>query len=103
MRLRGKRKAIRKDERLGAVSGDFARAGLSKRSLSESSIISGSQDPLYLFACHLEWHHRRNLSAYQTLVSALDDSDHSIREIAELLLHRGSPRPQRESRGVLPE
>src|SRR5258708_2480778 len=103
MRLRGKRKAIRKNGRLGAASGDFARTGVSKRSLSEPSIIEGSHDPLYLFVCHLEWHHRQNLSAYQTLVSALDDSDHRIREIAELLLHRGSPRPQRESRGVLPE
>jgi hypothetical protein len=59
-------------------------------------------DALYLFACHLEWHHRRSLGAYQALVAALDDSENGIREIAELLLHRISPRPQREKRGVFP-
>jgi hypothetical protein len=70
---------------------------------SEPSTIAGTQDPLYLFACHLEWNHWRNLGAYQALVAALDDSENRIREIAELLLHRISPRPQSESRGVFPK
>jgi hypothetical protein len=100
MRLRGKRKAIQKDGRLGAVSGGLAGTWLVEPSLAEPSIIAGSQDPLYLFACHLEWHHRRNLSAYQALVAALDDSDQRIRVIAEMLLHRSSPRPQRKDCGL---
>jgi hypothetical protein len=65
--------------------------------------MPGNHDPLYLFACHLEWDHWRNLGGYQALVAALDDSDNRIREIAEMMLHRGSPRPQRESGGVFPK
>ena len=84
---------------MGAVGGGWAHT-LSERSLLEPSTIAGIQDPLYLFACHLEWHHWRKLGAYQVLVAALDDSDQRIREIAEMLLHRRSPRPPRESRGV---
>jgi hypothetical protein len=103
MRRQGKQKAIQKDGRLGAVKGGLACPWLSEPWLSEPSTIAGSQDPLYLFSCHLEWHHRRNLSAYQALVAALDDSDQRIRVIAEMLLHRSSPRPQRESRGVSPK
>jgi hypothetical protein len=75
-------------------------AWLSEPSLSEASTIAGTQDPLYLFACHLEWRHWRKLAAYQALVAALDDSDQRIRVIAEMLLHRSSPRPQRKGRGV---
>jgi len=52
------------------------------------------RDALFLFACHLEWHGRRNLVAYQELLAALDDPDCEIRGVAETLLHRGSPRPQ---------
>ena len=52
------------------------------------------RDPLYLFACHLEWRNRHNLEAYKELVAALDDYDGDIRELAELLLHRSSPRPE---------
>ena len=52
----------------------------------------GHRDPLYLFACHLEWHHKRNLAAYQELLAALDDVDCDIRAVAEALLHRSSPR-----------
>jgi hypothetical protein len=85
---------------MGGVSSGLACTWLSEPSSSEPSTIAGSQDPLYLFACHLEWHHWRNLEAYQALVAALDDSENGIREIAELLLHRISPRPQRESRDV---
>jgi hypothetical protein len=55
------------------------------------------RDPLYLFACHLEWRNRRNLEAHEELVAALDDHDRDIRELAELLLHRSSPRPEAES------
>jgi len=51
-------------------------------------------DPLYLFACHLEWRDRRNLDAHKELVAALDDHDEDIRHLAELLLHRSSPRPR---------
>jgi hypothetical protein len=87
---------------MGAVSGGLA-STLSEQSLLEPSTIAGPQDPLYLFACHLMWHHRRNLGAYQALVAALDDSDKRVRVTAEMLLHRTSPRPQKESRGVLSE
>ena len=55
------------------------------------------RDPLYLFACHLEWRDRRdrrNLDAHKELVAALDDRDEDIRQLAELLLHRSSPRPR---------
>ena len=52
------------------------------------------RDPLYLFACHLEWRDRRNLDAQKELVTALDDHDEDIRHLAELLLHRSSPRPR---------
>ena len=51
------------------------------------------RDPLYLFACHLEWRNRHNLEALEELVAALDDHDSDIRHLAELLLHRSSPRP----------
>jgi hypothetical protein len=86
---------------MGAVSGGSARTRLSEPSSSAPPTIAGPQDPLYLFACYLEWHHWRNLGAYQALVAALDDSENGIREIAEVLLHRISPRPQRECRGIL--
>jgi len=52
----------------------------------------GHRDPLYLFACHLEWHHKRNLAAYQELLAALDDVDCDIRAVAEALLHRSLAR-----------
>jgi len=55
------------------------------------------RDPLYLFACHLEWRNSRNLEAHKELVAALDDHDGDIRQLAELLLHRSSPRPEAES------
>jgi hypothetical protein len=105
MQIQGKRDVTRKDENLGGISDGLTREGLSEPSLSKSkrSSTAGNQDSLFLFACHLEWHHQRNLRAYQALVAALDDSDKRIRVVAELLLQRGSPRPQGESRGVLPE
>jgi hypothetical protein len=54
-----------------------------------------TRDPLYLFACYLEWRDKHNVEAYQDLVAALDDTDKRIRAVAETLLHRPSPRPQR--------
>jgi len=48
-----------------------------------------------LFACHLEWRTKRNLAAYQELLAALDDHNDDIRRLAESLLHRSSPRPER--------
>ena len=58
------------------------------------------RDPLYLFACHLEWCTRRNLAAYQELLAALDDNDADIRTVAEALLHRSSPRPEPTETGI---
>jgi hypothetical protein len=81
---------------LGKVGRVLARTGLSKR-----STIPRNHDPLYLFACHLDWQYRRNLAAYQRLVSSLDDSDIRIREIAEMLVHRSSLRPPRESQAFI--
>ena len=52
------------------------------------------RNPLYLFACHLEWRINRNLKAYQELVAALDDCDEKIRDLAQKLLQRCSLRPQ---------
>ena len=57
-------------------------------------------DALYLFACHLEWNTKRNLAAYQELLAALDDQDGDIRNLAESLLHRSSPRPERTATGI---
>ena len=88
---------------MGPVSSGLACTWLSERSLPAPSTIAGTQDPLYLFACYLEWHHRRNLGAYQALIAALDDSEERIRKIAEMLLHRSSPRPQSKSRGFYPK
>jgi len=50
-------------------------------------------DPIYLFACHLEWRDHRILHAYHELIAALDDSDKNVRRLAERLLHRSSPHP----------
>lgn len=58
------------------------------------------RDPLYLFACHLEWRNRRNLAAYEELVAAQDDADCDIRNVAKVLLHRSSPRPEPSETGV---
>jgi hypothetical protein len=59
------------------------------------SVDAANRDPLYLFACHLEWHHRRNLKAYEELLAALDDPNEGIRAVAShLLSHRDSPHPK---------
>jgi hypothetical protein len=63
---------------------------------------NGHRDALYLFACHLEWRTKRNLAAYQELLVALDDHDGDIRRLAESLLRRSSPRPERTATGIEP-
>lgn len=60
----------------------------------ELSQSATTRDPLYLFACHLEWRFSRNLKAYEELIAALDDTDGAVRTVAEHLLHRSSPRPR---------
>jgi hypothetical protein len=50
------------------------------------------RDPLYLFACHLEWHTEGSLLAFQELLAALDDPNENVRLVAESLLGRRSPR-----------
>lgn len=52
------------------------------------------RDPVFLFACHLEWRDKGNFKAYEELVAALDDANEDIRVLAEHLLHRASPRPR---------
>ena len=74
----------------------FVESGCNKRiDLTDMSEKIGHRDALYLFACHLEWHIGRKLGAYQELLAALDDHDGDIRLLAEALLHRCSPRPER--------
>ncbi len=57
-------------------------------------------DVLYLFACHLEWHTKQNLAAYQELLAALGDQNGDIRCLPESLLHRSSPRPERTATSI---
>ena len=57
------------------------------------------RDPVYLFACLLEWRDRGNLLAYHELTAALNDPDEGIRAVAEALL-RISPRRQADERTV---
>ncbi len=58
-----------------------------------ANVPHSGRDPIYLFACHLEWKEHWNLAAYNELIAALDDSDQAIRYLAETLLHRASPHP----------
>jgi len=60
----------------------------------------GQRDALYLFVCHLEWCNKGNLAAYQELLAALDDENCDIRNVAEVLLQRASPRPRRTERSL---
>ena len=55
------------------------------------------RNPLYLFACQVEWCSKGRVDAYQELIAALDDPDDDIRRVAENLLHRSSPRRQLRS------
>ena len=72
----------------------------SRIALADMSDKIGHRDALYLFACHLEWRTERNLAAYQELLAALDDHDDDIRRLAEYLLHRSSPRPERTATSI---
>ena len=65
-----------------------------ERQRKHVSVPSLRRNPVYLFACHLEWCNQGRLDAYQELVAALDDPDKEIRSVAENLLHRSSPRRQ---------
>jgi len=102
MRRQGKQEAL-EDVSIGPVSSGLACTWLSEPSLPDPSTIAGTQDPPYLFARHLACHYWRKLLAYQALVAAFDDSVHRVRVIAEMMLHRYSPRRRRESRGVFPD
>lgn len=106
MRTEGKQDVARAEGSLNAVSSGLVRTGssepgLPQNGLPEYSPVVGHRDPLYLFVCHVEWSHRQSLGAHQELVAALDDSDQAIRAIAEVMLHRYSPRPHREGRGTI--
>src|ERR1700675_276309 len=101
MRTEGKEDVAREDGGLNAVTSGLVRTGSSEPGLPRHSSTAGHRDPLYLFVCHVEWSHRQSLGAHQELVAALDDSDRAIRDIAEVMLHRYSPRPQRERRGTI--
>ena len=62
---------------------------LDRRGADERRGSSRVRDPLYLFACHLEWHKRGNARAYSELLAALGDCDGEIRLLAEMLLTEG--------------
>jgi hypothetical protein len=100
MQTQGKQEVTRKNGSSTGTSDRLARTEFPEPWISKRSVTAGNQDPLFLFACHVEWHHQRNLRAYQALVAGLDDCDKRIRAIAETMLHRGSPRPQREGRSA---
>ena len=50
------------------------------------------RDPLYLFACYLEWQNEANLRAFQELLAGFSRSHEDTRIIAESFLGRPSPR-----------
>jgi hypothetical protein len=77
-----------------------AEPGNSRELCEKMDTARSGLDPLYLFACRLEWLHRGSMAAYLQLIAALDDSNPEIRAVAEDLLHRTSPRPQRPSSKV---
>ena len=68
--------------------------------LTDMSEKIGHRDASYLFACHLEWRTKRNMAAHQELFAAPDDHDGDIRRLAESLLHRSSPRPERTATSI---
>ncbi len=53
----------------------------------QSPNLAPRRDPLYLFACHLEWQINGNVSAFQELQAALEDPCEETRLIAESLLN----------------
>lgn len=64
----------------------------------ESLNLAPRREPLYLFACYLEWRNKENLHAFQELLAALDDPHEDARIVAESLLGRPSPRHRRAGR-----
>jgi len=82
-------------ERSGQRSHDVMSFGVTRQKVELTGMREKLEcrDPLYLFACHLEWRNRGNIAAYQELVAALDDPDCDIRVVAEVLLYRNAPRP----------
>jgi hypothetical protein len=101
MRTEDKQDVAREEGSPDAVTSGLVLTGSSEPGLPEHSRTAGHRDPLYLFVCHVEWSHRQSLGAHQELVAALDDSDQAIRAMAEMMLHRYSPRPRRERRGTI--
>ena len=101
MRTEGKQDVDREEESLNASASGLVRTGSSEPGLPDHSRTVGRRDLLYLFTCHVEWSRRQSLGAHQELVAALDDSDQAIRAMAEMMLHRYSPRPRRERRGTI--
>jgi hypothetical protein len=66
---------------------------------SEESLKSvPRRDPLYLFACYIEWRNELNLMAFQELLAALDDPHEDVRIVAESLLGWPSPRRRQADR-----
>ena len=61
----------------------------------------GRPDAVNLFAGHVQWRDYADLKAYQVLLTALDSNDEEVRKIAEALLRRKSPRPERCSEYIL--
>ncbi len=70
------------------------RPGIQVPGGAETFDRAGHRNPLYLFACHLEWRTNGNVNAYEELLAGLDDPDERNRAVAEALLKRSSPRPQ---------
>jgi hypothetical protein len=50
------------------------------------ALVSGAVDPLYLFACGLEWRARRREEAFWELLHAFTSSHARTRLVAEALL-----------------
>jgi hypothetical protein len=78
----------------GATSRSVSGEEKAHRCLQFPCNCARNRDPLYLFACHLEWKHNPTVEVYQELVAALDDPKEEVRVVAECLLQRSSPRPR---------
>ncbi len=69
--------------------------------------VTCGRDPIYLFACHLEWRDRGNLPAYHELTAALDDTDRAFgvsqrRCCADRLDGKLAKKLSRHGEGALP-
>jgi hypothetical protein len=64
-----------------------------KSSPAKSVRSNRTRDPLYLFACHVEWCTKQSLVEYKELLAAIDDHDSYIRTLAGELLTRSPSRP----------